>query len=93
MLELALPNSHALAVMILIIGALILFTRESIPLQTTSLLVLVALSVGFTLFPFEADGRTLQASDFLLSQDTYRLIENLYLQIVMELKSQIDLPC
>jgi Na+/H+ antiporter NhaD/arsenite permease-like protein len=66
MLELALPNSHALAVMILIIVALILFTRESIPLQTTSLLVLVALSVGFTLFPFEADGRTLQASDFFL---------------------------
>ncbi len=53
MLELALPNSHALAVMILILAALILFTRESIPLQTTSLLVLVALSVGFTLFPFE----------------------------------------
>ena len=66
MLELALPNSHALAVMILIIVALILFTRESIPLQTTSLLVLVALSVGFTLFPFEADGQTLQASDFFL---------------------------
>ena len=52
MLELALPNSHALAVMMLIIVALILFTREHIPLQTTSLLVLVTLTVGFTLFPF-----------------------------------------
>jgi di/tricarboxylate transporter len=66
MLELALPNSHALAVMIVIIGALILFTRESIPLQTTSLLVLVTLTVGFTLFPFESDGRVLQPSDFFL---------------------------
>jgi di/tricarboxylate transporter len=66
MLELALPNSHALAVMILIIVALILFTREAIPLQTTSLLVLVTITVGFTLFPFELDGRALQASDFFL---------------------------
>jgi len=66
MLELALPNTHALAVMILIIGALVLFTRETIPLQTTSLVVLVAITVGFTLFPFEADGEVLQASDFFL---------------------------
>ena len=66
MLELALPNTHALAVMILIIVALILFTRDSIPLQTTSLVVLVSLTVGFTLFPFESDGRVLQPSDFLL---------------------------
>ena len=66
MLELALPNSHALAVMIVIIGALILFTRESIPLQTTSLLVIVTLTVGFTLFPFESDGQVLHASDFFL---------------------------
>ena len=66
MLELALPNTHALAVMILIIGALVLFTRETIPLQTTSLVVLVVITVGFTLFPFEADGEVLQASDFFL---------------------------
>jgi len=66
MLELALPNTHALAVMILIIGALVLFTRETIPLQTTSLVVLVVITVGFTLFPFEADGKVLQASDFFL---------------------------
>ena len=38
--------AHALAVMILIVVALILFTRESIPLQTTSLIVLVAPSVN-----------------------------------------------
>jgi len=66
MLELALPNTHALAVMILIFVALILFTREAIPLQTTSLVVLVTITVGFTLFPFEVDGRVLQASDFFL---------------------------
>ena len=47
MMELALPNAHALAVMILIVVALVLFTRESIPLQTTSLIVLVALYFVF----------------------------------------------
>ena len=66
MLELALPNTHALGVMIVIIGALVLFTRESIPLQTTSLLVLVVLTVGFTLFPYSADGVVLHPSDFFL---------------------------
>jgi len=66
MLELALPNTHALAVMVLIIVALVLFTRENIPLQTTSLLVLVTLAVGFTLFPYSADGVTLQPSEFFL---------------------------
>ncbi|MBT8064538.1 MAG: SLC13 family permease [Gammaproteobacteria bacterium] len=66
MLELALPNMHALGVMALIIFALILFTRESIPLQTTSLLVLVLLTVGFTLFPYETESGVLQPSEFFL---------------------------
>ena len=66
MLELSLPNMHALAVMIMIIVALILFTRDNIPLQTTSLLVLVALTVGFTLFPYEVDGEVLRPSEFFL---------------------------
>jgi di/tricarboxylate transporter len=66
MMELALPNAHALAVMILIIAALVLFTRESIPLQTTSLIVLVALTVGFTLFPYTDGGTSLQPSEFFL---------------------------
>jgi di/tricarboxylate transporter len=74
MLELALPNTHALAVMILIFGALVLFTRETIPLQTTSLIVLVTITVGFTLFPFEADGKVLQASDFFLGFGNKALI-------------------
>ena len=66
MVEMALPNAHALAVMILIIVALVLFTRENIPLQTTSLLVLVALAVGFTLFPYTSEGKTLQPAEFFL---------------------------
>ncbi|MEJ8569205.1 SLC13 family permease [Elongatibacter sediminis] len=66
MLEFALPNPHALAVMVLIVVALILFARDSIPLETTSLVVIVALTVGFTLFPFHTERETIQASDFFL---------------------------
>ncbi len=82
MLELGLPNPHALAVMALIILALILFARDNIPLQTTSLLVLVALTVGFTLFPFERDGQILQASDFFLGFGHKALIAVCGLMIV-----------
>jgi di/tricarboxylate transporter len=84
MLELALPNTHALAVMALIIVALILFTRDNIPLQTTSLLVLVGLTVGFTVFPYESDGQVLQASDFFLGFGHKALIAVCGLMIVGE---------
>ena len=46
------PNAHALAVLLLTVLALILFTREKIPLESSSLFILVALIVGFELVPF-----------------------------------------
>ncbi len=58
------PNVHAIAVLILTVLALILFTRERIPLETSSLLVLIGLAVGFELFPFSMSGGTLHAVDF-----------------------------
>ena len=58
------PNAHALAVLCLTVIALILFTREKIPLESSSLLVLTALAAGFELFPFRAGGSTLHAVDF-----------------------------
>jgi len=62
-----LPNYHALAVMLLVVCALVLFSRDRIPLETSSLIVLTALVVGFELFPYVSkDGQTLQASDFFL---------------------------
>jgi di/tricarboxylate transporter len=82
MLELALPNVHALAVMILIVIALVLFAREEIPLETTSLVVLVALTVGFQIFPFEAEGAKLQPSDFFLGFGNRALIAVSALMIV-----------
>jgi len=82
MLELALPNMHALAVMVMILIALVLFTRESIPLETTSLVVLVALAIGFQIFPFESDGQVIRPSDFFLGFGNRALIAVSALMIV-----------
>lgn len=58
------PNVHALAVLLLTVFALILFTREKIPLESSSFLILICLAVGFELFPFQVDGNVLHAVDF-----------------------------
>ncbi|HET6565546.1 MAG TPA: SLC13 family permease, partial [Xanthomonadales bacterium] len=84
MLEFTLPNMHALAVMILIFVALILFARDNIPLETTSLIVLVLLAVGFTLFPYESGGEVLAPSDFFLGFGHKALIAVCALMIVGE---------
>ncbi|MCW8920177.1 MAG: SLC13 family permease, partial [Sedimenticola sp.] len=44
--------------------ALALFTRERVPLETSSLVVLVLLTVGFEIFPYVSDGVQLHAIDF-----------------------------
>ena len=58
------PNPHAVFVLALTVLALFLFSREKIPLESSSLFILVALSVGFELFPYHAGGTTLHAIDF-----------------------------
>ena len=59
-----LPDVHALAVFGLIVVALFLFTRENIPLESSSLMVLVVLSAGFQIWPYARDGVELHAVDF-----------------------------
>ena len=59
-----LPDQHALAVLGLTVVALFLFTRERIPLETSSLLVLALLAAGFEWFPYQYDSQTLHAPDF-----------------------------
>ncbi|HEY5757551.1 MAG TPA: SLC13 family permease, partial [Steroidobacter sp.] len=46
------PEPHAIAVMLLTLVALYLFSRDSIPIETSSLLVVAALAIGFSLFPY-----------------------------------------
>jgi Na+/H+ antiporter NhaD/arsenite permease-like protein len=58
------PNLHALAVLALTALALVVFARGKIPIETSCLLILVSLTVGFELFPFRSNGQILHATDF-----------------------------
>ncbi|MCU7923443.1 MAG: SLC13 family permease [Candidatus Thiodiazotropha sp. (ex Dulcina madagascariensis)] len=64
MLENGLPEPHTLAVLALTFIALFLFSREKIPLETSSLLVLTSLAIGFEVFPYEGEYGRIQAVDF-----------------------------
>ncbi|MCG6937399.1 MAG: SLC13 family permease [Gammaproteobacteria bacterium] len=59
-----LPDQHALAVLALTVIALFLFTREKIPLETSSLIVLVLLTVGFQVFPYSDGVKPLHSIEF-----------------------------
>ena len=64
-MSLALPNYHALGVLLLVLLALVLFSRDRIPLETSSLVVLAILTIGFQVFPYVGpDGRELSPTDF-----------------------------
>jgi hypothetical protein len=58
------PNTHSLAVLALTIFALVLFSRDKIPLGSSSLFVMVILTVGSQLWQFSSDGKLLHAVDF-----------------------------
>ena len=76
------PDAHGLAVLLLTAVALFLFTRDSIPLQTSSLAVLIVLVVGFHLFPYAVDGESLRAVEFFEGFGNEALIAICALMIV-----------
>ena len=59
------PDAHGIAVLVLTIIALVLFTRDNIPLESSSLVILIVLVAGFELVPYVRDGEVaLRAADF-----------------------------
>jgi di/tricarboxylate transporter len=59
------PDAHGIAVLILTVLALFLFTRDRIPLESSSFAILIILVVGFELVPYMRDGeRLLGPADF-----------------------------
>jgi di/tricarboxylate transporter len=50
--------------MVLTVVALVLFTRDRISLETSSMVAIAALTVGFELFPYHGNGTTLHAVEF-----------------------------
>ena len=59
-----LPDAHGFAVLLLIAVALYLFTRDRLPLESSSLAILIILITGFYLFPYEVDGTPLGPAQF-----------------------------
>jgi len=56
-------NPHAFAVLGLTVLALILFTRQSIPLETSSLFILCLLVLGFEIFPYTGPEGEFKSTD------------------------------
>lgn len=76
------PDAHGIAVLLLIVAALILFTRERLPLESSSLLVLIVLSTGFYFFPYESRGVQLGPADFFAGFGNEALIAVCALMII-----------
>ncbi|MDB4575589.1 SLC13 family permease [bacterium] len=59
------PEPHTLAVLALVVLALILFSREKIAIETSSLFILVLLTSSFVAFPYvTSQGEHIEAVDF-----------------------------
>ena len=59
------PDVHGIAVLVLTVVALYLFTRDNIPLESSSLTILILLTAGFHLFPYvKSDGTPLGPVEF-----------------------------
>ena len=60
------PDPHGIAVMLIAVTALFLFSRDRIPMETSALVVLGILIVGFELFPYRSPtGQTISTATFL----------------------------
>jgi di/tricarboxylate transporter len=57
-------DPHAIAVMALTLFALYLFSRDSIPIETSSLLVVALLAIGFSIFPYSTNEGEIEPFDF-----------------------------
>ena len=75
-------DAHGYAVLLLTAVALFLFTRDRIPLETSSLAVLIALVAGFQLFPYSRDDVSLRAVDFFAGFGNEALVTICALMIV-----------
>ncbi|MEM7430331.1 MAG: SLC13 family permease [Pseudomonadota bacterium] len=77
------PDAHGIAVLVLTVVALFLFTRDQIPLESSSLAILILLVTGFTLFPYvQPDGESLGPVEFFAGFGNEALITICVLMMV-----------
>jgi len=69
-----LPDAHGTAALALTLVALILFSRDRIPLETSAMIILAALVLIFELFPYSRGGEVLEAKDFFMGFGNEALI-------------------
>ncbi|MEC9415914.1 MAG: SLC13 family permease [Pseudomonadota bacterium] len=81
-MEIITPDYHGIAVLVLTGLALILFTRDKIPLETTSFIVLLMLIGGFQFFPYTIGGETFGRLDFFAGFGNEALITICSLMII-----------
>ncbi|MEC8956255.1 MAG: SLC13 family permease [Pseudomonadota bacterium] len=81
-MEIITPDYHGIAVLMLTGIALILFTRDKIPLETTSFIVLLLLIGGFQFFPYTVSGETFGRLDFFAGFGNEALITICTLMII-----------
>ena len=77
-----LPDYHGFAVLAITGIALILFTRDKIPLETTSFIVLLLLIGGFQIFPYAIDVELFGRLDFFAGFGNEALITICSLMII-----------
>jgi len=76
------PDAHGIAVLLLTVVALFLFTRDRIPLESSSLGILIVLIAGFQLFPYVGDGVPVGPVEFFAGFGNEALITICALMIV-----------
>ena len=76
------PDTHGIAVLLLTVVALFLFTRDRIPLESSSLGILVVLIAGFQIFPYVGDGVSVGPVEFFAGFGNEALITICALMIV-----------
>lgn len=81
-MDTVIPDYHGIAVLALTGVALILFTRDKIPLESTSFIVLLLLIGGFQLFPYPLSGDTFGRLDFFAGFGNEALITICSLMII-----------
>jgi di/tricarboxylate transporter len=75
-------DAHGIGVLLLTVVALVLFTRDSIPLESSSLGILIVLVAGFQFFPYASDGVPLGPVQFFAGFGNEALITICALMIV-----------
>ena len=76
------PDTHGIAVLLLTVVALFLFTRDRIPLESSSLGILIVLVAGFQIFPYAGDGVSVKPVEFFAGFGNEALVTICALMII-----------